>query len=134
MRFSTFVLLLVALVSPCYADDIPDFSEGLWEITITTEMTGFNLPPQTNTQCMTKENFVPQTGVDRLGNTGCTMEQRIDGSSVSWNFTCDNEGAISRGTGRATYFQDRSEGEITIVTQGTEMVSTFEGRYLGPCP
>ena len=64
MLKSTFAALVVLLFafSVSFAGSGPNMQEGKWEITTKVEMPGMpmNMPPMTHTQCLTKDDFVPQ--------------------------------------------------------------------------
>ena len=55
-----FILVTMFAVVPVEAE--PDIKYGLWETTIKTEMAGIPMqqPAVTHTQCLTKENNVPE--------------------------------------------------------------------------
>ena len=57
------LVILFAIISISFAGSVPDMQEGEWEITSKTEMPGMpmEMPPMKHIQCLTKEDFVPQS-------------------------------------------------------------------------
>ena len=113
------------------ASSEPDVREGSWGITMITEVPGtLRGLPITYTNCITKQNIVPQhtkssciiSGVNKVGNT------------VSWIVNCEKENVVS--VGRVTYAGTTFDGTLNTTTTNGEkktVRSVLKGRYLGPC-
>ena len=58
------VLIFLGIVFLCgstvYAGSELNMQDGTWEITSQVKMQGMTIPPMTFSQCITKENAVPQ--------------------------------------------------------------------------
>jgi len=111
-----------------------DFKEGMWEITSQVDMQGMNMPAQTFTQCITKENMVPQNNEPGQQGGSCTVSDvKTSGNTVSWTVVCKTQGGEMKGKGKITYHGDRFEGESTAEMMGMVMVTKMTGRRTGPC-
>ena len=126
---------LAAFTSICFADSGPDMREGQWEITTKMEMVGMpmDMPPVTNTQCLTKKDLVPensQPGQD------CTFpETKTTGNTVTWKIECKGQGGEMKGSGELTYSGDSFKGtmELQMPQSNMEMTGRMEGRRIGDC-
>jgi len=112
-----------------------DFEEGMWEITSQVKMQGMNMPAQTFTQCITKDNMVPQNNEPNpQGGGSCTVSDvKTSGNTVSWSVVCQTGGGEMKGKGKITYQRDRFKGESTAEMMGMVMVTEMSGRRTGPC-
>jgi len=93
----------------------PKLNPGKWEITTETEMVGMpmKMPPQTYTQCLTGEEFVPQK--QDTSNECQISDIKVDGNTVSWKITCSGQSGQIEGTGRITYSSDSMEEKNTWI-------------------
>lgn len=108
--------------------------EGKWEISIKIETTGkmpFQMPPQTFTQCITKDKAIPQK-VEPNQNCKIT-KSNISGDTVSWTVECKTpEGpVISEGT--VTYKGDRFNGVVKMKHFGMDITQYMNGKWIGEC-
>ena len=136
MRRSPFaiVMWLMIFVLAATVGNAMDFKEGEWEVTVSTEMPsmGMKMPGSTYKQCMQKDQPVPQ---DKQPGQQCEMkDQKKSGNSVTWTMECSGPGGKMTGNGKVTYKHDQMNGTMTMVGQGMKMISTFSGKYIGPCP
>ena len=130
------VLFVTAfLCSTGHAGSGVDFEEGMWEITSQVKMQGMNIPAQTFTQCITKDNMVPQNNDPNLQDGGgCKiLNVKTSGNTVSWSMVCNTGGGEMKGKGKITYQRDRFKGESTAEMMGMVMVTEMNGRRTGPC-
>jgi hypothetical protein len=136
IKGSLFVAILLSLIYAVAAFAAPNYQEGLWEITTTTNMPGMPkemMRPMKHQVCMTKQNAVPQQ--QQKDEQQCKMtNQRTVGNKVFWTMTCKN-GTVS--DGEITYSKTTFDGAQTTRTShgGRQMTvkSTMSGKYLGPC-
>ena len=57
----TVCIIMVSITANAFAGSDINFKPGKWEVTTTMKKVGgMTMPPQTFTQCMTKESIVPQ--------------------------------------------------------------------------
>ncbi len=111
--------------------------EGQYEITYKSEMPGMpvSMPPVTVTQCLTKQNPVPNQST---GNQECRItEMKTEGDTVTWTMECTQGGSTMHATGTITFQGDRLQGE-TRMEMGPEagnrvIITHMEGRRTGPC-
>ena len=125
---------------------------GLWKITTTMEVKGFevrgkktDVPPRTttSTQCVTEKDM-PHPGTKSSGsmpvnNKGCAGNYNVSGNTVSWASTCDGIDAHSI-SGQMTYSDDGTSytGLIirkTVSKTGTPIQATLHitGKRIGDC-
>ncbi len=129
------VLTAAALLcaAPVAAD--PDISEGSWEITTVTEMSGsaMQLPPQKHIQCLTQDDLVPKD--PRTPDSCAVTEKNIAGNTVNWTMECTNDSVKTVSRGAVTYTGENFSGTMDITMSGTDMKvrSAMKGRRLGPC-
>ena len=121
-----------------YAD--VNMEEGLWKMTVHTEMSGMPLPmviPDTTfTQCITKKDLIPKDQKGKDKNCQIT-EQKISGDTVSWVMECQGETKM-KAVGSATYHGNTFEGTTNVTTMvpqmGTvKMKQHIKGKWVGGC-
>ncbi len=113
----------------------PNMKEGLWEITVTMNMPGvpMQMPPQVKTQCMTKDDLIPQKGpVERCN--GCKIiETKTKGDTVLWIEECASPDGTVRAEGKITYFGDSLNGKVKITQNDMLMWQEISGKWVGDC-
>lgn len=113
----------------------PDMNPGKWEITSVTEMKGMpvQIPPVTRTQCLTKNDMVPQS--QQPGQECQFPSVKVSGNTVSWTMSCSNPGQTMEGKGRVIYEGDQMHGTMNMVMEeaGMEMIVKIKGRRIGDC-
>lgn len=127
------VLLLSIFCVGVGAGSGPDIQDGMWEITSAVKMQGMTIPPMTVSQCITKENAVPQSDSPGQGNDCKVTDTRTDGDTVSWTVVCSGQGGEMKGKGKITYHGDRFEGEVRTEAMGMVMITEMTGKRIGPC-
>ena len=116
----------------------PDMKDGMWEMTMKTEMPGMprEMPPMKFTQCLTKKNLVPQK---KEKNEDCKMiSTKVDGNTVTWVVQCRMKEGTMDGTGKITYKGNGFDGVMKMVmnskdTGKMEMSHQMTGRRIGDC-
>lgn len=111
-----------------------NMKEGKWEITITMQATGkmpFQMPPQKFTQCITKENYVPQKVEP---NQDCKIiKKEVKGDTVSWTIECKTPDGPFTSDGSITYRGTTFDGIIKIKQKDMEMTQIMNGKWIGEC-
>jgi len=132
-KFFAALIILLTAVSISFAGSMPDMQEGLWEITTKTQMPGMEMPPTKHTQCLTKNDLVPQGS--QPGQECEITDIKMDGNTVSWTMLCKGQGGEVRGTGKITYNGDGFTGimKITMPQANMDMTSHIHGRRIGDC-
>ncbi len=132
-RFVVSIILMVAILVSC-ADSGPNMKEGLWEITTKMQMQGVDMPPVKHTQCITKNDLVPQ-GSQQPGQECEIIDVKTNGNTVTWTMKCTGQGGDVTGTGEITYSGDSLKGTMTIsMSQANmEMTSHLNGNRIGNC-
>ena len=128
--------ILLTSLSISFAGSTPNLKEGKWEITIKTEMEGMpmNMPAVKNTQCLTKDDYVPKNS--QPGQECEISDTKISGDTVTWAMKCNGRGGEIKGTGKITYKGDTFSGEMIINMSGAnnmKITNKMNGRRLGDC-
>lgn len=122
----------LALGSAVFAGSELNMEDGMWEITSQVKMQGMTIPPMTFSQCMTRDNALPQH--NSPGQDDCKVsEMKTVGSTVSWTVICSGEAGDMKGKGKITYLGDRFEGQMTTDHMGMVMETEMRGRRTGSC-
>ena len=136
----TKLALATALVLPAtvHAEETIQMKEGLWEMTGDMEMAGQKTASPTIQHCITKKDLAPTWGQEMPG-AKCKTDQKITGSSVTWNMSCALQGGASmKMTGKVTYTGKQFSGGANVVMKMDGMGEmkgsmTMSGRYIGAC-
>ena len=126
---------IILLNSYTFADHGPDLQEGLWEISKTINMTGtsVDIPSMTHTQCLTKDDIVPQSSEP---GRECTLTKtKVKNNTVTWTMKCSGLGQEMIGVGEVTYYGNIFKGTVRMSIPGTEieMISNINGHRVGDC-
>jgi hypothetical protein len=110
-----------------------NMKEGLWEITLGTEMPGMpvQMAPHTYSHCMTKKDMVPQK--QNPGQECKMVKNEVKGDTVSWVMECKTKEGMTTSNGRLTYTGNNFEGVVKMTTAGMEMTQNMKGRWIGQC-
>jgi hypothetical protein len=138
-------ILLISLIvcglffiSSCgmFGGDV-DMEEGLYRITYKTEITGmpFPIPPFTLSQCLTKDNPVPDQSSK---NQECKItNMQKSGDTVTWKMECTQRGGSMQASGTMTFKGDSLEGKTQMnmgPDAGNRVITTYmKGKRVGPC-
>jgi hypothetical protein len=131
--------LIIAVIVPCLAlaDDRPAY-EGKWKITSTMTMAGKEMPAETHTQCISKENPVPLHGSQHADNCK-VIERTFTGGKFNWKLHCESKHGPIESEGHVTYTGGTFEGTTSVKAPdprsgGTMDISgTVKGKRLGEC-
>ena len=127
-------IILLTAISISFAGSVPNMKEGLWEITVKTEIPGMEMPPMKHTQCLTKKDFVPQ-GSQQPGQECKITDVKVDGNTVTWSLECKSPGVEMKGTGKTTYSGNSFKGTMVMSMPQTNMNITthMSGKRIGDC-
>lgn len=136
-RGSILIILIVFLAAATAVQSSPDMQEGLWQITTTMEMPGMpmKMPPMTHTQCITKNDLVPQTQ-QQPGQQCQVSNLKMIGNTVSYDVVCKTQNDEMKGHGEATYSGGSMSGSMTMTLTsqgGAQMTYRYTGKRTGPC-
>ena len=129
-----FISMITIFTGNAFAE--PNINPGLWEITTETEMVGMpgmKVPPQTHTQCLSKEDLVPQS---KEASKECQItDVHQSDNKVSWKIICSGKNGSMEGTGEMTYNGDSLEGFMDMVIKGANMTikNKMKGHRIGEC-
>ncbi len=129
------IAVSISLFFACSAQTSgPNMKEGKWEITIRMEATGkmpFQMPPQTVTQCITKQEAVPQKAEP---NQDCKFTKKeTKGDTVSWIMECKTPEGPMLSDGNVTYKGDKFDGIIKMKHSGMDITQHMSGKWIGQC-
>ncbi|MBW2596665.1 MAG: DUF3617 domain-containing protein [Deltaproteobacteria bacterium] len=126
--------ILFAFTSISFAGSAVNFKPGKWEITSEMQMAGgMKMPPNTITQCMTKDDIVPQNA--QPGQECVITETKTVGNTVTWTMSCKGQQGDMKGVGKITYDGDTFEGEMVMIMPMANMkiTSKMSGHRIGDC-
>lgn len=129
-----FILCIVGILAIfCNISVAQNMKEGLWEITMSMEMTEMpmKMPPQTYTHCTTKKDMVPQK--EEPGQECKTFKHDVKGDTVTWVVECKTEEGTALSNGRVTYKGETFEGVIKMKHAGMEITQNLKGKWIGKC-
>lgn len=114
-----------------------EIKEGLWEITVKTEIKGMPMPvpPTTIRQCINNKEPVPQ----KPEKGQCVMKnQKVVGDTVLYTMECKEADTTVITEGKVTYKGTTFSGasQTVIKAKGEPSMTsntTMTGKYLGPC-
>jgi hypothetical protein len=137
-RLSSIVLLGVALSWTALAQQSP-MREGNWEVTMKMSMPGIGMemPPMTQTQCITAEMIKdPQASVPKgLGGTDCKVSgYKFTENTASYTMTCSKPLPMTA-VGEMKYSgSDAYTGTITVDSGGQKVSMVYDAKRVGDCP
>jgi hypothetical protein len=116
-----------------------NMQEGNWDVTVKMEMVGmpFAMPPVQTSQCVTKQDVVPD--MSRPGQSCTVRDQKVVGDTVTWRVQCKGQDGTLDGEGRIKYAGTSYDGDMqakmTAPGGGDAMTIkyTMQGRHTGPC-
>jgi len=127
-------LILTLTAIPAWGVDL---NPGKYEITSRVKMAGMpgEMPPQTITQCLTKQDKVPGASA---GAQGCKItEMKTEGNSVIYKMECQQNGTTVKCDGKITYKGDSFEGTTQThmgPAAGNMTITTIiSGKRIGNC-
>jgi len=130
------VVLSLFWVTCAFAD--VNMQEGMWEMTMKTEMPGMpiEMPPMKFSQCLTKKDMVPQK---KEKNEDCKMiSTKTEGNTVYWKARCRTKEGTVDSDGKITYAGGSFTGVIKTVLNDaksgkTEVTNHMSGKRIGNC-
>jgi hypothetical protein len=114
-----------------------DLVPGKYEITSKVEMAGMpgSMPPQTSTQCLTKDDPVPKGSAD---SQGCRIsDMNTKGNKVTYTMECNQQGMKTMSNGEIIYKGKSFEG-ISVMKMGPSaggmtITTKTSGKWVGKC-
>ncbi|HEY3487027.1 MAG TPA: DUF3617 family protein, partial [Gammaproteobacteria bacterium] len=97
-------LLVLIVFPPLAGAAAPDFDEGEWEYETKLTMNGkpMPMPGMKYSQCVTKQDFVPQR--PEQAQTHCQLvSQKVSGNSVTWTTRCARSDVTMESEGNVVY-------------------------------
>lgn len=135
-KLSLSILIIIAAITLSF--DGVNLKEGKWEITSKIEMPGMpvEMPPSTYTQCITKEDMVPN---DKQSGQHCEhLDVKVKGDTVTWVMKCTDANGTTAGNGTMTYNGDTFSGVINMKISNPgqpdmTMINRIAGKRIGDC-
>lgn len=134
-------VLCLGLVASAVAAAPPVMKPGLWEMTLSMEMSGMpqgmrSIPPTTTRHCYRAEDIKDlRRTVPKQKN--CKVENwKQSGNTVSWRMSCSGT-SITTMTGSVTYSGDSYSGvgkaTMNMGGQTVHMTQKYQARRIGDC-
>jgi hypothetical protein len=128
----------LSLIWPTGAVADVNMQEGMWEMTMKTEMPGMpmEMPPMKFNQCMTKKDVVPQK---KDKNDDCKMiSTKIEGNPVYWKAQCRTKDGTVDSDGKITYAGGSFNGVVKTIMNNAksgkmEVTNHMSGKRIGDC-
>jgi hypothetical protein len=136
LRSAGVIVGVLALVATLFAQG-PPRRDGRWEVKMEMQMVGMTMPPQTLTQCVTKEEAadpqkaMPQTGRGANPSDCKISDYKVDGNKVTWSMTCEQ--SQMSGAGEFVYTGETYAGTMKMSARGQDMTMKYTGKRLGDC-
>ncbi|MBC7781293.1 MAG: DUF3617 family protein [Proteobacteria bacterium] len=136
--------VLCVVSGPLYAASAPiagSFRDGLWEMTIRTDVPGVqSMPPMNLKRCISAKEIqdLQAKASQPPGSEQCkVLEQKASGNTTSWKIECTGKTKI-KGEGSVTASGDTysMQSVIAMVTpegKAMEIKSNMSGKRLGDC-
>lgn len=112
---------------------------GSWEVTGQMSMGGKQMPPMTNTQCVTPEQLkqAEEGGMPAGWTNGpqgnCKVsDYKVAGGNVTWKMTCSGQMAMT-GDGQMQFKGDTYTGTMTMTMPQGTMTMNASGKRVGDC-
>ena len=137
-RFSTIALLSLVLSWTVLAQSQSPMRPGNWQITMRMNMPGMGeMPPMTQTQCVTPEMLKDPQGAIPKGPDGgdCKVsDYKFTASTATYKLTCTQPMAMTM-LGEMKYTgTDAYTGTMTMDANGQKMTMAFDAKRTGECP
>ena len=138
-RFSSIVLLTLALSWTALAQMQSPMREGNWAITMKMSMPGMpmEMPPMTQTQCVTPAMVKdPQASMPKGPNGGdCKLsDYKVTASTASYKMVCTKPAPMTATAEMKFTGTDAYTGTMSIDSSGQKMSMTYDAKRLGDCP
>jgi hypothetical protein len=125
-------LCLLVVATAANAATPSPMKPGKWEVSVQMDMPGMQLPAQTATQCITKEQAESAEAAIPRNEAGCKVSDiAVNGNTVSWKVACEAQHLTGEGT--LTYQEDSYTGEAQMKIGEAEMKMKYKGKRLGDC-
>ena len=132
--------LSLAAVAALTIAAVPTFAAtpqkpGNWQITMEMEGMPVQVPPQTFTHCVTKEDVEnPERAVPKgRDNANCKISDfKTEGNKVSWSVKCEGKQPVS-GNGEITFSEESYKGWSKMKMGEMEITTKMTGKRLGDC-
>ncbi|MBI5887242.1 MAG: DUF3617 family protein [Deltaproteobacteria bacterium] len=139
----TLVFAAIAFPMMVYAAGT-DMKEGLWEIAVTTEMSGmpagmpFGGQEIKQTHCYTQKELKDSKNTLPKSDEKCEIvDYKSSGKKASWAVQCKGENAMN-GSGEILYKGDSYESTVKMTSKNSrgrsmQIIQHIKGRRLGNC-
>ena len=139
MRFRYFsvALLGLAMAWTALAQTQSPMRPGNWQVTMKMNMPGMEMPPMTQTHCVTAEMLKdPQSALPKGPQGGdCKVsDYKFTDSTATYKVTCTQPTPMTM-LGEMKYSgTDSYTGTMTMDANGQKLSMNFDAKRLGECP
>ena len=138
-RFSSTILLTLALTWTALAQSQSPMREGNWEATTKINMPGMptEMPPMKHVQCLTAADIKnPQGSLPPgPGGSDCKVSNyKYSGNTATYTMVCTTPTPMTA-VGEMKYSgTDAYTGTIVMDTGGQKMTVSYDAKRIGDCP
>ena len=137
MKFRARPVLLLAIISSWTVfAQAPVMKPGNYEISMKMSMPGMEMPPMTQTQCVTEAMVKdPQSAIPKgpAGGDCKASDYKMVNNTATFKMTCTQPVPMVM-VGEMTYAGDSYSGTMTVDAAGQSMVMAYTAKRLGECP
>ena len=134
-RAGSIALLTIALSWTALAQTPAPMKPGNYEISMKMAMQGMDMPPMTQTQCITEAMVKdPQSAIPKgPGGGDCkASDYKFSGNTATFKMTCTQPVPMVM-LGEMKYSGDSYAGTMTVDASGQQMVIAYTAKRLGEC-
>ena len=138
-RFSSTILLTLALTWTALAQTQSPMREGNWEVTMKMNMPGMpmEMPPTKHVQCVTAAMLKDPQGSVPQGPEGgdCKVSAyKFTGSTATYTMVCTKPAPMTA-VGEMKYSgTDAYTGALTMDMSGQKVSMSYDAKRIGDCP
>jgi hypothetical protein len=136
IRIRSILLLTVAMSWTVLAQTKSPMRAGNWSVTVKMSMQGMDMPPMTQTHCVTPEMLKDPMGSVPKGPGGgdCKMsDYKLTDNTATYTMTCTQPMAMTM-VGEMKYNgTDAYTGTVAMDSSGQKMSMSFDAKRVGDC-
>ena len=137
IRVRSILLLTVATSWTVLAQTQSPMRPGNWEVTVKMSMPGMEMPPMTQTHCVTPAMVKDPMGSVPKGPAGgdCKMsDYKLTDNTATYTMTCTQPTPMTM-VGEMKYNgTDAYIGKVAMDSGGQKMNMSFDAKRIGECP
>ena len=138
-RYSSIVLLTLAVSWTALAQTKSPMREGQWEVTMKMSMPGMGMemPPMKQTHCVTPEMLKDPQGAVPKGPGGgdCKVsDYKFTANTATYTMTCTKPAPMTAVAEMKYSGTDAYTGTMSMDSGGQKMSMAYDAKRIGECP